>query len=153
MWDEACEQHSTAAALRRRFRRELHSHLLDDTGVVPEGTAIYALADPRDARAARYIGQTDAPRRRFLQHLNTARLWMPDAVPWWVSIPRLRPLYTWIRELYRDESRLPVMLITSWVPMEEALAAERARICECLAQRLPLLNIEAGRLEGEPPLL
>jgi hypothetical protein len=48
-------------------------------------------------------------RRRFLQHLNTARLWMPDAVPWWVVTPSLRPLYTWIRELH--PSNHPVLNI------------------------------------------
>jgi hypothetical protein len=39
---------------------------------VPDGgatgaVAIYTLADPRDARTARYVGQTRDPRRRFAQ--------------------------------------------------------------------------------------
>jgi hypothetical protein len=153
LWDETVETPASEVSLRRRFRREVRSHLLDESGVDPAGIAIYSLADPRDVRTSRYIGQTDAPRRRFLQHLNTARLWMPDAVPWWVVTPNLRPLYTWIRELHRDGGRLPVMLISSWVTLEEARHAEHARICECIASNLPLLNIEAERLRAHPLLL
>jgi hypothetical protein len=128
----------------------VRSHLFDESGLEPAGIAIYSLADPRDVRVPRYIGQTHAPRRRFLQHLYTARLWMPDAVPWWVVTPSLRPLYTWIRELHGDGGRLPVMLISSWVPAEAARGAERARICECIASNLPLLNIEAERFRAQP---
>jgi hypothetical protein len=29
--------------------------------------------------------------------------------------PRLRPLYHWIRDLYSEEGRLPVMLVHAWV--------------------------------------
>lgn len=112
-----------------------------------EGTAIYALSDPREIRRVRYVGQTKAPRRRFLQHIAAARLWLPDERPWWVKSPKLLPLYTWIRELHRDQYRLPVMVISSWAATTAAARhAERLRIYECLARRLPLVNIEADIL-------
>jgi hypothetical protein len=128
--------------------------LYDESGVDARGTAIYGLSDPRDIRDIRYVGLTRAPRRRFLQHLTTARLWMPDDTPWWVRSPKLRPLYGWIRELYRDECRLPVMLITSWVETEtEARVEERTRIYECLGKKLRLLNVETEILGRQIPLV
>ncbi len=94
------------------------------------------------------------PRRRFLQHLNSARLWIPDEQPWWIESPILRPLYTWIRELYRDDLRLPTMVVSTWTTTTPAARlAERARIFECLAQRLPLLNVETEILKGQIPLV
>jgi hypothetical protein len=133
------------AQLSRRFRASLGSHLVDASGGGGHGTAIYTLCDPRELRVVRYVGRTSSPRRRFFQHLNTARLWMPDEIPWWVASPRLRPLYGWIRDLYRDERRLPIMLVTDWIE-DPALAGsvERAFIERCLAERLPLLNHESG---------
>src|SRR5277367_356638 len=118
----------TQTQLARRIRRHVERELFDDSGVVPARIAIYSLADPRELRVARYIGQTAAPRRRFLQHLRSARLWIPDERPWWVQQPRLRPLYEWIRELHRDGQRLPTMVIHSWVDtIQAARLAERAR--------------------------
>jgi hypothetical protein len=135
----------TKAQLSRRFRASLGSHLVDASGGSGQGAAIYTLCDPRELRVTRYVGRTASPRRRLLQHLNTARLWLPEVIPWCVSSPRLRPLYGWIRELYRDGERLPVMVVADWVE-EMALAGsvERAFIERCLAERLPLLNYEAG---------
>jgi hypothetical protein len=145
---------STKAEMARHIRRRLDSHLYDDSAAAPRGTAIYSLSDPRDLQQIRYVGQTNAPRRRFLQHLNTARLWMPDETPWWVASPKLRPLYAWIRELYRDELRLPIMVITAWVESAEgARMAERTRIFECLERRLPLLNVETEILGRQLPLI
>ena len=132
-----------AAQLNRLIRRRAAQLLIDESGAAPEGTAIYALADPRDLRTPRYIGQTRAPRRRLLQHLAQARLWLPDERPWWIKQPRLRPLYDWVRELHRDESRLPAMIVSEWVPAgEDARTVERARILEGLAREWPLLNYE-----------
>jgi hypothetical protein len=102
----------------------------------------------------RYVGQTSAPKRRFLQHLNSARLWLPDELPWWVKSPRLRPLYAWIRELYRDGRRLPTMIVRECLKTDARVrSAERALICDYLAQRLPLLNYEAEVLERQLRLL
>jgi hypothetical protein len=102
----------------------------------------------------RYIGQTTAPRRRFLQHLHTAMLWLPDETPWWVKCPKLRPLADWIRALHRDGQRLPVMVITAWVETGSAArVAERARIHQCLANRLQLLNVETEILGRQIPLI
>jgi hypothetical protein len=81
-------------------------------------------------------------------------LWIPDETPWWVKSPKLRPLTGWIRALYRDERRLPVMVITAWVEtVWEARVAERARIYECLARRLQLLNVETEILGRQIPLV
>ena len=114
----------------RSFAAAARSHIHDATGGGYAGAAaIYSLADPRDARCARYIGQTRDPRRRFMQHLRTARLWLPDEVPWWVRSPKHRPLSVWIRALHRDGGRLPLMWIERWVePGAAALAAERAAV-------------------------
>jgi len=132
------------AELGRHFRSHVGTQLYDDSGITPRGSAIYSLSDPRDIRQVRYVGQTRAPRRRFLQHLHTAMLWLPDETPWWLKCPRVRPLADWIRELYRDEQRLPVMVISDWVQTASAArAAERARIHACLENRLPLLNVES----------
>jgi hypothetical protein len=144
----------TKAQIGRHLRRHIGMHLYDDSGAVPEGTAIYSLSDPRDVREVRYIGQTRVPKRRFLQHLNTAKLWLPDELPWWVKSPKLRPLYHWIRDLYREERRLPVMVVTAWTEtVLEARLAERSRIYECLGQRLQLLNVEMETLGRQIPLV
>jgi hypothetical protein len=137
----------TRAQLQHELRSRLPGQLYDDSPASTPGVAIYSLSDPRDIRGAiRYIGQTVAPRRRLLQHLCVARLWLPDERPWWVRSPRLRPLYDWIREMYRAERRLPVMVVWAWVEPSQARAAERAYIHECLQQQLPLLNFEAELL-------
>ena len=130
-----------AADAERQLRRRLRLHLYDESGVTPEGIAIYSLADPREARASRYVGQTAHPRCRLMQHVRTARLALPAETPWWVRRPQLRPLYSWIRELYAQHGRLPVMLVHAWVQPEHAHRAERERICAALEQRLPLLNV------------
>jgi hypothetical protein len=144
----------TKAQVGQHFRRHVGMHLYDDSGEIPRGTAIYFLADPRDVRDVRYIGQTNIPRRRFLQHLNTAKVWLPDETPWWVKSPKLRPLYGWIRELYRDGRRLPVMVVTAWAETASAArVAERNRIYECLEKRLPLLNVETEILGRQIPLV
>jgi hypothetical protein len=144
----------TKAQVGRHLRRHVGTHLYDDSGVTAQGTAIYSLSDPRDIREVRYIGQTNVPSRRFLQHLNTAKLWLPDETPWWVKSPKLRPLYQWIKELYRDERRLPVMVVTAWVEtVSDARLAERSRIYECLQKRLRLLNVETEILGRQIPLV
>ncbi len=127
--------------LQSELRRRLRLHLYDESGVASAGTAIYSLADPREVRASRYIGQTTHPRRRLMQHVRTARLWLPDEMPWWVEAPRLRPLYGWIRELHQREGRLPVMIVHAWVEARHAQLAERERILACLERQLPLLNV------------
>ena len=132
--------------LTRRIRSQLQQLLHDESGEEPLGFAIYTLSDPRDVRAVRYVGQTRAPRRRFLQHVNTARLWLPDQdeTAWWVRAPKLRPLYDWIRQLHRDEGRLPAMVVTRWVEdVSRARSAERAHSEFCLGRELSLLNVEA----------
>lgn len=137
------------AELTRQLRRRLLSHLCDDTGVAPSGVAIYSLSDPRELRALRYVGQSAAPRRRLLQHISAARLWLPDEIPWWVRSPKLRPLYGWIRQLFRDEGRLPVLVVQQWVEPSRARLAERLRIYECLQSQLPLLNFESELLRRQ----
>jgi hypothetical protein len=143
--------HPTRGELTRHLRAHSRTNLFDESGAGAGKVAIYALSDPRDIRDTRYIGQTSAPPNRFLQHMNAARLWLPDTLPWWVQSPQLRPLYCWIRTLYSDERRLPVMVITAWTEsLKEARSAERARIIECLQQGRDLFNIEK---ETFPPQL
>jgi hypothetical protein len=142
------------AQLHRRFRDHVATQLYDESSADPQGLAIYTLADPRDLRHVRYVGQTGSPRRRFLQHLNHAQLWLPDELPWWIKQPKLRPLYMWVRALFRDDCRLPVMMVSSWTTtIAEARAAERARIFQCLSNSLPLLNVETEILQARIPLL
>jgi len=131
------------AQLARLINEHARRELYDDSGAAPVGFAIYSLADPRELRVTRYIGQTSVPQRRFLQHMRTARLWLPDELPWWVLQPKLRPLYTWLRALHAEGHRLPTMVIHAWVDsVRAARLAERARICEALAQDLPICNVE-----------
>jgi hypothetical protein len=137
----------------RQLRIRLESHLYDESAGPPEGVAIYSLSDPRDVREIRYIGQTMAPRRRLLQHVGTARLWLPDERPWWVKSTQLRPLYDWIRQLYRDEARLPVMVVSAWTDVGHAKDLERERIHECLQRKLPILNYERELLGAQRKLL
>jgi hypothetical protein len=155
--DSAPEMNAGAdskAALGLRMRRHVRAQLYDDSGESARAVAIYALADPRSIREVRYVGQTKSPTRRFAQHLNTARLWLPDEVPWWIQSPKLRPLYTWIRELYADEHRMPVMVVTAWAAsIGEARVLERARIMECLERRLEILNVEREILGKQAQLI
>jgi hypothetical protein len=142
----AREPASSSTALRRRLRL----HVYDESGTVPAGVAIYSLADPREARVSRYVGQTARPLTRLMQHVRTARLALPEEVPWWVRAPQLRPLYVWIRELHTREGRLPVMLVHAWVAPGQAHDAERERIRSALEQQLPLLNLAICQMPGAP---
>ena len=139
--------------LTRLLRARLPAHVCDDSGSAPVGVAIYSLCDPRDLRASRYVGQSRAPRRRLQQHIGAARLWLPDEIPWWVRSPKLRPLYGWIRELFGDEGRLPVLVVHGWVEAPQARLAERARICQCLERQFPLLNFEYELLQRQLQLI
>jgi hypothetical protein len=143
----------TKLQLSQHIRRHLASNVSDDSGDDPDGVAIYFLSDPRDVRLVRYVGQTTAPKRRYLQHLNTARLYLPAELPWWIKSPKLRPLYAWIRKLHEDNLRLPVMVVSGWiksVPM--ARVAEREQICAYLCRGMPLLNVEQARLGDQMQL-
>jgi hypothetical protein len=145
-----------AARLQQELGKRLRLHLYDESQMTPAGIAIYSLADPRDVRTSRYVGQTAHPRRRLVQHVRTARLSLVDDTPWWVRTPQLRPLYSWIRELYAQDARLPVMLVHSWVQAEQAHEAERERIHSALHHGLPLLNVavgKAGAAAGTQPRL
>lgn len=143
----------TQGQLTHSLRARLAEHLYDDSRAPAAGVAIYTLSDPRDLRQIVYVGQTTAPRRRLLQHVNTARLWLPDEMPWWVKSPKLRPLYGWIRRLYRSDGQLPVMVVCAWVEAAQAQVAERASIYECLQQAQPLLNVEKERVERQLVLI
>jgi hypothetical protein len=142
------------AAIGMRMRRHVRAELYDDSGESAGGFAIYTLSDPRSIRDVRYVGQTQWPARRFAQHLHSARLWLRDEVPWWVKSPKLRPLYTWIRQLYADDQRMPVMVVTAWAgSIGEARLLERARIMECLEGRLEILNVEREILGKQGQLI
>jgi hypothetical protein len=135
------------AALTRTVRRRLSALRFDDSGQETSGFAIYTLSDPRDVRLVRYVGQTTNPRRRHAQHVAAARLWMPDELPWWIARPELRPLYLWIRALYRDGGRLPAMIVSAWCARAvDARALEHETIRRYLAEQTPLMNREAALL-------
>ncbi len=138
------------AQIARLARLRCASHILDHSYATKSDTAIYTLSDPRDLQLVRYVGQTQAPRSRYLQHVSAANLWMPDELPWWIKSPRTRPLYHWIRELYRDEYRLPVMVVIAWTAARQALAEERNQIGAYLVRGLPLLNREAEPSKQKP---
>ena len=142
------------AAIGVRIRRHVRAELYDDSGDSAHGIAVYTLSDPRSIRDVRYVGQTQSPARRFAQHLSHARLWHPEEVPWWVESPKLRPLYTWIRQLYADERRMPVMVVTAWTgSVAQARLLERALIVECLEGRLDILNVEREILGRQVQLI
>ena len=154
--DDAEIPNRDSHALGRRTRSELmhwvrahtRSNLYDESGAKPAQIAIYSLSDPREIRDVRYVGQTRAPRARFLQHVSAARLWLPETLPWWIKSPQLRPLYAWIRTLYFAEQRFPLMIISKWTAsLPDARAAERARILECLRQGHDLCNIEKATFD------
>jgi hypothetical protein len=131
------------AQITRYLRMRVDALLVDDSGVMPDEVAIYTLSDPREIRQVRYGGQSTDPRRHYLQHLNQSRLWLLDETAWWIKSPKLRPLSEWIRALYRDEHRLPSMMIAQWTDRFEALRAEQRHIHSCLGADLPLLNRES----------
>jgi hypothetical protein len=140
--------------LGRLLRSAARSQIHGAEGAAPGWTAVYTLADPRDVRCPRYVGQTRDPRRRFAQHVRAAGLWLPDDAPWWVPSPKHRALYTWIRALHEDGGRLPFMWVTEWVePGIAPRAAERAAIMRLLAQGAELLNVESRLLGAQLPLL
>lgn len=144
----------TKRQLARHVRARLAESIHDEFGSEPGGFAVYTLSDPREIRDVRYVGQTGSPARRFLQHIDTARLWQPEDAPWWFKPPALRPLYEWIRALHRDGNRLPLMIVTAWVPtLAEARAGERASIYELLRANRALFNVECARLGRAVPLL
>ena len=140
--------------LSRSAAAAARTHVHAGVAEAPGGAAVYTLADPRDVRCPRYVGQTRDPYARFAQHVRTARLSLPDEMPWWVRSPKHRPLYLWIRELHRDGGRLPFMRVEEWVdPGADPLVAERAAIMRWLAQGAALLNVEAAQLGEQLPLL
>jgi hypothetical protein len=131
-------------ALARRVRRCREYNIIDQTTAGSGEVAIYALSDPRDVQAVRYLGQTRNPVSRYTQHINAARLWVPEERPWWIKREALRPLYTWIRGLYFDERRLPSMMLIAWTQASEARQEEGRHIREYLRHQLPLLNRETA---------
>jgi hypothetical protein len=142
------------ASLSRSAAAAARAHVHAGVPDAPGGTAIYTLADPRVVRCPRYVGQTRDPYARFAQHVQTARLSLTDAMPWWVRSPKHRPLYLWIRELHRDGGRLPFMCVEEWVDSgADPLVAERAAIMRWLARGATLLNVEAINLGAQLSLL
>ncbi len=131
-------------ALSRRLRHCRLHNIVDVTDADPGEVAIYTLSDPRDAEDVRYVGQTRSPASRFAQHVNAARLWLPDELPWWVKREDLRPLYTWIRALHADDARLPMMFVVHWTSSELARADERQFVRALVVEKLPLLNQDAN---------
>lgn len=133
--------------LAQRIRQGRQHNVLDQTGSEPGEIAIYTLSDPRDIEQVRYVGQTRNPVSRFSQHMAAARLWLPDELPWWIKREPWRPLYTWIRQLYREDGRLPLMVVVGWTIAELANSDERRFVRAFVADELPLLNVCLNPLE------
>ena len=55
------------------------------------GTAIYTLADPRDVRSPRYVGQTREPYARFAQHVIALAIRTHRRLPSSFMVGRTRP--------------------------------------------------------------
>jgi hypothetical protein len=137
-------QRATQERLRQRLRAALPQLMHDVSGCEPAGIALYALADPRDVRALRYIGQTGSPARRYRQHVRAACLGAGTDRPWWICEPHLLALHRWIHALHADGNRLPFMLVTHWTAtIADARALERQLILEHIAAGHELLNREA----------
>ncbi|MEJ0100456.1 MAG: hypothetical protein WDO12_12265 [Pseudomonadota bacterium] len=128
--------------ISRRLRQCKLHNIVDQTDGEPGEFAIYTLSDPRDVTEVRYVGQTRNPSARYTQHVNSARLWLPDEVPWWIKKEALRPLYSWIRALHADGGRLPVMFVVGWTSAELVRSDERRFVRTFVAQKLPLLNLQ-----------
>jgi hypothetical protein len=139
--------------LAQRIRQCSLHNIVDQTGTERGEVAIYTLCDPRDIEDVRYVGQTRDPVARFAQHVNAARLWLPDELPWWIRRELLRPLYEWIRALYGDGGRLPVMFVVGWTTAELARRDERRFVRSFVWDDLPLLNHEATLLRAASPRL
>jgi hypothetical protein len=136
-----------AEARRRR------PHLIgDESGEGGGEVAIYTLSDPRDVRAAVYVGMTAAPARRYLQHVRLASGYRSAVSEdlWWVRNPERLALHRWISELYERESLLPFMLVHAWVAAIEARRAERRQIGMFMQRGLNLFNSEALRIALRP---
>jgi hypothetical protein len=164
---------SAAAAARA----QVHAGVPD----APGGTAVYTLADPRDVRCPRYVGQTRDPYARFAQHVRTARLSLPDtegmdargramqgAIADEGMDARGRAMQGAIAETLwwvRSPKHRPLYL---WIRelhrdggrlpfmcVEEWVdsGADRAAIMRWLAQGAALLNVEAAQLGEQLPLL
>jgi hypothetical protein len=144
---------ATRAELRRRFRNHVDAQLYDDSGFAARGAAICSLSDPRDIRRVRYVGQTSAPRRRFLQHLNTAMLWMPDEAPWWVKSRTSTAQCMDQATLPRRASSGGHGNYRMGGQCFSGQVTECARIYQCLERRLRLLNVETEILGRQVPLL
>lgn len=89
-------------------------------------TYIYGLVDPEEG-VPRYIGMSDSPERRFLEHFNTRPL------------SEKNPKAAWLRELQRS-GRKPFLILLDSVPRAEALEAERRWIRHFLALGVNLFN-------------
>jgi hypothetical protein len=94
----------TKAELTRRVRRHAMHEIYDESGCGPLMFAVYSLADPRELRQIRYIGQTSSPRRRLLQHLNAARL--AERARIFHSLQEDTPIYNVEREILGGQSLL-----------------------------------------------
>jgi hypothetical protein len=109
-----------------RVRRQIDSHLVDWSGKRAGTFAVYGLTDAPDSDPIDYIDITVNPQRRLLQHWMAARLWQSQRSADRITSSTLRPLCHWIRDLYEQQQRLPVMVIYEWLP--NLAAAEAAAL-------------------------
>lgn len=86
---------------------------------------IYALVDPREG-TPRYIGQTDSPERRMLQHLSK-------------TIDKNRDKHEWVQKTLTEGYRIYMMLLDR-VPRTEGDKAEKEWIAHFAGLGVNLFN-------------
>lgn len=102
-----------------------------------ETTFIYALIDPRDYRI-RYIGKSDEPQLRVMQHMQEQRRW-----------PFSNPHFgRWLRELGLEELK-PLSLIIETVDKLKWKKSERHWISTLRSAGFNILNWHMGGTGGD----
>lgn len=100
---------------------------------------IYALADPDEPDAIRYIGQTVCPRVRLNFHLTVARN---------ASTATTR-VGAWVRQLLGAGKR-PVLTVLAEATLETAVQAEEEQIARYAARGLLTNTRRSGRSSAYP---
>jgi hypothetical protein len=88
--------------------------------------AIYALIDPRSEQIC-YVGQSNDPHGRAMQHFTTARCDKGDKSRWLMGL--------------RDDGLKPIVCVLQDVPTDSANVAESRWIAWCLSEGMSLLNV------------
>lgn len=106
------------------FTPQIDAHILDLSPKRSGAFAVYGLAEDGNRERVQYLDFTVNPQRRLLQHWMSPRLWLSRRAADRITSSTLQPLCHWIRALYEQKQRLPVMAIYEWLPsLSQAEAA------------------------------